>query len=412
MANKQVLVALVALVAGPRLGQADAEEDLPAMLERTVGQAAPSGTAPSRKQRQAIEREIAARRAQLAKAPEAAPGAEQLPLAEERCALGVLHAHAGELALAQLQLAACEQPGVGEALRQRGGEAQSAVARALRKSSLSPIDISTTPAGWFGSLEAQPDGLFLTPITLWLPAGKHAVTLAPSLAGLRQPEAVHRELKVEPQRRGSLFYEAPPPTSKAPGTGVVKFEEEAALEPPQTTRPPPEKHRPLIPERYRRGLGVTAEEPRQSEHRGLLAIQLGAGRMAPHDSGTTATATRLAVHGRAAFAERFFLEVGLDWAHHFEPGSANVAMDELGQSGDAFGALLGARVMIWRPGGVSFLAGLRGRLEREADARGGAELQLEGKPLPRWPLAIGASAEIENGLSFVSAYAAWEVWKP
>lgn len=421
---KPAVAALVCVITWPQLARADAaadqaarEAELLTTLARSVGEAAPSGKAPNQQRQKQLAREVAALRAGLAAPPDAVAD-QALPRAAERCALGVLYAHAGELPMAQLHLAACAQPGVGPSLRQRGDEAEAAVARALRKTSLATIDISTTPPGWLGALDAHPEALFVTPITLWLPAGAHPVRLAPSRRALEEggAEVVRREIKAEPHRRGTLFVEAPQRPARAPGTGVVKFDEEAALEPPQTTRPPPEKHRPLIPERYRRGLGVTAEEVREAEHRGLLALQLGVGRMSPRGEGPSASATRLALHARAAFGERWFLELGVDWAHHFEPAGAGEPSEaqpgELATSGDAFGALLGARVMLWRPGGVSLLAGLRGRLEGERDARGGAALQLEGKPLPRWPLALGAAAEVENGLRVVSAYAAWELWRP
>jgi hypothetical protein len=386
----------------------------PATVEAAAGAAAPSGKPATGARARRIQQAIAPLREQLMKdARGEATGAEGLSLVEQRCAIGILYAHAGELARGQLHLAACERPELGEPLRERGSEAQAAVARALRKSTLSPIDISTTPVGWVATVEDFPEGVFVTPIALWLPAGPHRLHFAPTMSALRGggPEVLTRELTTKRDTRGTLFVEAPAAANKTPRTEVANFNEEVALEPPQTTRPAPEKHRPLIPPRYGRGLNATAEEVPVSEHRGLLAVQLGGGRMAPTDGSTTAAVTRIGVHGRAAFAERWFLEIGLDWAHHFEPSGTGAAM-QLSSSGDAFGALLGARVMLWRPGGLSLLAAARGRIEREADTRGGAELQLEGKPLPRWPLAIGASVELENGLTTVSAFAALELWKP
>lgn len=392
------------------IGLMSTSSEIVAAIEAVAGEAAPSGKPATGARARRIQEAIEPLREQVMATNR--EGDENL-FVEQRCALGILHAHAGELARAQLHLAVCAWSQVGELLRERGADAQAAVSRALRKSALSPIDVSTTPPGWVAIVDDFPEAVFLTPFTLWLPAGPHRVHFARTMTSLRSggDQVITRELTAKSGKRGTLFVEEPAAPVKAPGTGVIKFDEEVALEPPQTTRPPPEKHRPLIPARYRRGLNATAEEVRESEHRGLLAVQLGAGRMAPTDGSVTATATRIGVHARAAFASRWFLELGVDWAHHFAPTGTGAEM-QLSSSGDAFGALLGARVMLWRPGGLSFLGAVRGRIESDADTRGGVELQLEGKPLRRWPLAIGASVELENGLNTVSAFAALELWKP
>jgi hypothetical protein len=392
------------------IGPMSTSSEMVAVIEAVAGKQAPSGKPATGARARRIQGAIEPLSEQVIATNREG---EEARFVEQRCALGILHAHAGELARAHLHLALCDWSEVDEPLRERGADAQAAVARALRKSDLSPIDVSTTPPGWVAVVDDFPEAVFLTPFTLWLPAGAHRVRFARAMTSLRSggDQVIIRELTTKNGKRGTLFVEEPAAPVTTPGTGVIKFDEEVALEPPQTTRPPPEKHRPLIPARYRRGLNATAEEVRESEHRGLLALQLGAGRMAPTDDSATATATRVGVHARAAFGSRWFLELGFDWAHHFEPGGTGAEM-ELSSSGDAFGALLGARVMLWRPGGLSFLGAVRGRLERAADPRGGVELQLEGKPVPRWPLAIGASVELENGMNTVSAFAAVELWKP
>jgi hypothetical protein len=190
----------------------------------------------------------------------AAPAA--LPDAALRCALGVLHAHAGELARAQLHLAACALIAEAAPLRQRGDQAQAAVSRALRASSLSPLDLATAAPGWVATVEGYAEGACLTPCTLWLPAGKHRLRLAPTAAALASGRgAITRQFVAERGNRGAIFVEAPPPPPGAAGTGFVDLAEEVALEAPQTTRPAPEKHRSIMPDRYRRGLSPSTGAP-------------------------------------------------------------------------------------------------------------------------------------------------------
>ncbi len=221
----------------------------------------PTGAAAKR-----LKQAIGALREQLlaATASASADSGGPLPGAELRCALGILHAHAGELPRAQLHLAACALLPEAAPLRERGESAHSAVARALRASSLSPLDVSTAEPGWATSVESFAEAACLTPCTLWLPAGKHKLSLAPTAAALAAGRGVTtRQFTAERGNRGAIFVEAPPPPPGKAGTGFVDLTAEAVLEAPMTTRPAPEKHRTLMPLRYRRGLSPGATGPVQ-----------------------------------------------------------------------------------------------------------------------------------------------------
>lgn len=432
---KQYLVPLVCagMIASPALAVADDPrcEESSAVLERTLGGAAasaPTGKAPGRALAQRLREAATWLRQQVidgaggatSAAPSAGPSAmaapsaaSPLPDVELRCALGVLHAHAGELSRAQLHLAACEQPTVCAPLRERGARAQAAVARALRASSaLSPLDLGTTPPGWVVTVEEFPESLVVTPHTLWLPAGPHRLRFAATAAALAAggPDVIARPITTERHARAAVFVEAPVAVRKEPGTGKVSFEEDVVREPQQTTRPPPEKHRSLLPARYRRGLEARASvEEVEDRGRTVLAVQLGAGRLTgDFDS---RTASRLALHGRVGFTARWSLELGVDWTHRFDEAAAmNDAEDAAALDADAFGALLGARLLLWNPAQLSTLVALRGRLEGGDRARAGGVVQLEARPLPRWPLALGAAFELEEDARSYSAFAAVELW--
>ncbi len=415
---KQYLVPLVwaGMIASPAVAVADDPrcDEASAVLDQTLGAAtaaSPTGKAPGRAQAQKLREATARLRQQVIEGAGGASSsavAPPLPDGELRCALGVLHAHAGELPRAQLHLAACQQPTVCEPLRERGARAQSAVARALRASTLSPLDLGTTPPGWIVTVEEFPESLIVAPYTVWLPAGPHRLRFAATARALAAggPDVIARQITTERHARAAVFVEAPVVVRKEPGTGLVSFEEDVVREPPQTTRPAPEKHRTMMPPRYRRGLYARAPvEKIEDRGRTALSVQLGAGRLTG-DFGSR-TAARLALHGRVGFTARWSLELGVDWTHRFDEAAA---MDEPAIDANAFGALLGARLLLWRSAQLSALAALRGRLESGDRARAGGVLQLEARPLPRWPLVFGAAFELEEDARSYSAFAAVELW--
>jgi hypothetical protein len=388
----------------------EAEARLVAQLAEVLPETPPARPARLRRGAERLAEQL--RHKIAATSPDGAPG---IPAADERCALGVLAAHAGDLPRAQLLLAACLAPDVGGELRERGGQSRAKLARALRKSELSPVDLDTNPSGWLATVEGFPEAMVMMPYTPWLPPGKHVLRFAPSAAALRAGGAavITRELELARHSRGSLFVEAPVAPRQAVGTGTVTFEDEAALEAPHAGPPPPEKHRSMLPERYRKGLGVAMpEEPAPAARAAALVLQAGGGWQAPTDARRAGPTTRLAAQGRVAFAPRLFVELGVDWTHRFGDGDGDGdGMDDAPRAaGDAFGALLGARAVLWRPAELSLLAALRGRLESGADARGGGLVQLEARPVARWPLAVGGAVELERGRRSYSAFAAVELW--
>lgn len=439
---KQYLVPLVwaGMIASPAVAVADDSrcDEASAVLARTLGApaATPTGKAPGRALAQKLREATARLRQQVidgaaasivaaGASSNAAAGASSsaaagaaavspatpLPDVELRCALGVLHAHAGELSRAQLHLAACEQPAVCEPLRERGARAQSAVARALRASTLSPLDLGTTPSGWVVTVEEFPDSLIVTPHTMWLPAGPHRLRFAATAKALAAggPDVIARQVTTERHARAAVFVEAPVVVRKEPGTGKVSFEEDAVREPQQTTRPPPEKHRSMLPARYRRGLDARAPVEEVEDRGGTaLSLQAGAGRLTGDFA--SLTASRLALHGRVGFTARWSIELGVDWTHRFAEASAMDGAEDTALDADAFGALLGVRLLLWKPAQLSTLAALRGRLEGGDRARAGGVLQLEARPLPRWPLSLGAAFELEEDARSYSAFAAVELW--
>lgn len=405
----------VARAAGEHGGESgeDAETLLVAQLEEVLPATPPSR--PTKLLRGAERLGDQLRRKIATTNPDGALG---IPAAKERCVLGILMAHAGDLPRAQLLLGACLAPDVGGELRERGGQTRAVVARALRKSALSPVDLDTNPTGWLVTVEGFPEAMVAMPYTPWLPAGKHVLRFAPSAAALRAGGAavITRELQVTAHSRGSLFVEAPAPSRKPVGTVKVSFEQEAAIEAPHAGPPPPHKHESMLPDRYRKGLGVAMpDEPAAAPRRAVMALQLGGGWQAPTDARVASATTRLAAHGRVALASRLFVELGVDWTHRFDDGAGRGdPMVDLPApppaDSDTFGALLGARAVLWQPAELSLLAALRGRLESDEEARAGGVLQLEAHPVASWPIALGGAVELERGQRSYSAFAAVELW--
>ncbi|HRC58872.1 MAG TPA: hypothetical protein PKU97_23275 [Kofleriaceae bacterium] len=335
----------------------------------------------------------------------------ELPYAAHRCALGVLQASAAapralrELAIARRNLAACEQPQVHVAVRERGEARRAALDPVLRRSSLSPFDLSADQPGYLATIDDAPDALFVLPHTAWLPDGAWRLRVAPSASDLGAGRAPREHtLRASEGKRGSVVLPAPAAPPAAPGLGKADFSEDGALEPPNAGPPPPEPHRPLLPARYRRGLAATAQDAGPRTSRGALALQLGASY-----GGADELVSRLAVHARAQLATRVALELGIDWHHRFatamEPGR------------DGLGALAGARLLLWPRRSLSLLVAARGRVHRSfedgqtADMTGGALAQLEAHPVRAWPLSLGTALELEPSWRAVSVFVGVELWQ-
>jgi hypothetical protein len=386
--------------AAPRAA-ASVDDELIAMLEQTLGAGVPAATPTSASRRAAAEA-IAGLRKRL-EGPDGS-GEDGLAHTAVRCALGVLYSHRGEWSRAQLDLAACEQPRVAQPLQDLGRGALIVTDKALRRSDLCPVDIATTPPGWIAVVEAFPQAPFLTPHTVWLPDGSHRLRLARTRAALARNgrDVVVRQVIAHDGKRGAVFVEAPALPATTAGVGFVDVSAEAVLDPPHAGAPPAEPHRSILSQRYRRGIAALAAPVDQGEPRSGVTMQFGIGQLWPAQS-TAATITRLALHGHSAVNHHIAVEVGVDWSHRFAAGSASMRSQ-------TFGALLGGRLGMWPPIQLSLLIALRGRLEGSEALRGGARLQVEGRPVPRWPLRLGAALDIERRQRAASVLLAIEFW--
>lgn len=346
--------------------------------------------------RQDRARAAAALRAALAAPATDAPG---LPRAAQRCALGVV---LEPVHVARRHLAACDDPSVPSTLRERAQERRAALDAKLRRSALSPYDLSAEEPGWLGALDDAPDAWFVLPHTAWLPSGTHELRVAPRAATLAAGGGERRVVVAQQGKRGAVHLAAPRvrPTRTEPV--VLDLGEEAALEAPTAGPPPPEPHRSLLPRKSQRGVRATADVAQAAPERGALTLHASAGR-AWAGGGTV----RVALAARTAVSPRLAAELGFDGHHAYAS-----AME---RGGSGLGASAGVRVLMWAPHQVSLLVGARARLALDAAEgpswRAGALAQLSGKPMRSWPVLLGAEAELEPSWQAVAAVLAVELWR-
>lgn len=325
------------------------------------------------------------------------PGPPALPRAAQRCALGLV---LESLHVARRHLAACDEPSVPQALRERGEQRRAELDGKLRRSELAPFDLSAEAPGWLGALDDAPEAWFPLPHTAWLPSGKYILHLAPSATVLATGGSERRALVAEAGKRGAVH--VAPPRQRAVKTGpvVIDIGDDAVLEAPNAGPPPPEPHRSLLPGKYQRGLRASAQAQAQAAERGALTLHASAGSARTH--GET---VRIALAARAVVHPRLAVELGLDGHHAFasnmEPGASGL------------GASAGVRATLWPPHQLTLLLAARSRIELNEgnELHGGALTQLTAKPLATWPILLGAEAELEPNRQALAAVLAVELWR-
>lgn len=342
-------------------------------------------------------RAATALRAALAATQAAEPGLPRLPGAAQRCALGLV---LESLHVARRHLAACDEPSVPQALRERGAQRRAELDGKLRRSELAPFDLSAEEPGWLGALDDAPEAWFPLPHTAWLPSGKYVLHLAPSATALATGGSERRALVAEAGKRGAVYVAPPRQRPAKTRPVVIDIGDDAVLEAPNAGPPPPEPHRSLLPGKYQRGLRASAEAQTEAAERGALTLHASAGSARTH--GET---VRIALGARAVVHPRLSVELGLDGHHAFAS-----AMEP---SASGLGASAGVRATLWPPHQLTLLLAARGRiaLSEGNELHGGALAQLTGKPLRSWPLLLGAEAELEPGWQALSAVLAVELWR-
>ena len=108
----------------------------------------------------------------------------KLPDASARCALGVAYIFRDDLTRAAIYLEGCATariaPGVAGWVRL----AVRALDDRLQMSELSPLEVTTRPAGLMVSIDTVPGEVFATPATIWLPAGGHVIRAGETSVGV------------------------------------------------------------------------------------------------------------------------------------------------------------------------------------------------------------------------------------
>lgn len=342
-------------------------------------------------------RAATALRAALAATQAAEPGLPRLPRAAQRCALGLV---LESRHVARRHLAACDEPSVPEALRERGEQRRAELDGKLRRSELAPFDLSAEEPGWLGVLDDAPEAWFPLPHTAWLPSGKYVLHLAPSATALAAGGGERRTVVAEAGKRGAVHVAPPRQRTAKTGPVIIDIGDDAALEAPNAGPPPPEPHRSLLPGKYQRGLRASAEAQAEAAERGALTLHASAGSARTH--GET---VRIALAARAVVHPRLSVELGLDGHHAFA--------SSMEPSTSGLGASAGVRATLWPPHQLTLLLAARGRiaLSEGNELHGGALAQLTGKPLRSWPLLLGAEAELEPSWQALSAVLAVELWR-
>lgn len=312
----------------------------------------------------------------------------------ERCARGAAHARRGDLTRAALYLDDTCEPRLVRDL-----------ARRLEASQLAPLTIdSREPLPV--ALSALPGEPLVTPVRVWVRAGRHRVTA--QLAGAQ----LVADVETRPRAR-AVVYLAPPPPRAAPATTQVDFEDGHAAEAQQAGPPPPIVRGTLVPVRYRGSASRApagevpdpgADEPpptpaalddpfavraaprRGRDARHWLGLRLGGGAFDDDDAAPRAGLS-VAVAARHAVAARSFVAGRLDWTRRGGSAEMATAVDPSGPL-DALGLSVGAgHTLLARRGfALAAIGQLRGEV-RLAD-------ELRGRPVSRLGLAAAAAVEL------------------
>ena len=314
-----------------------------------------------------------------------------------RCTLGAVYAARGDLSRAGLYLERCNEATLDEDITDPVARARRDVKHKAKDSSLSGIDVLTDPEGAWAEIDTLPGDRFQTPLTVYVPAGHHVVTVT-SAAGAVFTNAIDSR----PHAQGPLLIALGAPPPPAAHAGSVDFGEDNAGD-AQAAPPPDLKHPSIIPQHYVDG-GTTAgphiDDPLAglpapaATHAWRLGLRFGGG-VFDH-SGADARLGFVAggvltvpVTSRVALAAR------LDWSRRGGSSDATPGVDSLG-------ATAGAQLALARLAPFAVLAGggLRAAVQLDtmdtsrATLAGAAWLEL---PLHTTPLMVGL--RFEQGLS-------------
>ncbi len=218
---------------------------------------------------------------------------------DARCERGRELAAAHDLPRAALYLDGCKDD---DSVR-----ARNQVVHALEATRLSPLTITSMPAGLPATTDALPGETFTTPATIWAKAGTYTITVAGQTV----------EKTLEPHSRTTVIIDVPAPPRPAK-TGVVNFDEPEQHQ----GSPPAVKHGTLLPKRYLRPSAPSGEQiddPFATRGSAALAHwRLGArigGGMFDRTSDGAGVGFAIAALASRPLAGPVRLATRLDWSH-------------------------------------------------------------------------------------------------
>jgi hypothetical protein len=218
---------------------------------------------------------------------------------EARCAKGKQLAEQNDLPRAALYLDSCTDDD--------GVRVRNQVVHALEATRLSPLTITSMPAGLPGTTDALPGETFTTPATIWAKAGTYTITVG--------GQTVAKTL--EPHSRTTVIINIPTPPKPAKN-GVVDFEEEPEQ---HQGAPPAVKHGTLMPKKYlekQAPSGEQLEDPFARRGDSVLAWRFGArigGGLYDRTSESAGLGFSLAALASRPLDGPFRLATRLDWSH-------------------------------------------------------------------------------------------------
>lgn len=218
---------------------------------------------------------------------------------EARCAKGKQLAEQDDLPRAALYLDSCTDDD--------GVRVRNRVVHALEATRLSPLTITSMPAGLPGTTDALPGETFTTPATIWAKAGTYTITVGGQTV----------EKTLEPHSRTTVIIDVPAPPKPAKN-GAVSFEEEPEQ---HQGAPPAVKHGTLMPKKYlgkQAPSGEQLEDPFARRGDAVLAWRLGArigGGLYDRTSESAGLGFSLAALASRPLDGPVMLATRLDWSH-------------------------------------------------------------------------------------------------
>lgn len=239
----------------------------------------------------------------------------------ERCAKGKQLAVEQDLPRAALYLDSCTDDD--------GVRVRNHVVHALEATQLSPLTITSMPAGIEGTTDALPGETFTTPATIWAKAGTYTITVGGQTV----------EKTLEPHSRTTVIIDVPEPPKPA-RTGVVDFSEEPEQ---HQGAPAAVKHGTMMPKKYlekQAPSGEQIEDPFARRGDSVLAWRLGArvgGGVYDRTSESAGLGFSLAALASRPLDGPVMLATRLDWSHaDLDTFGANVGVSVVALARRAF----------------------------------------------------------------------------